>query len=61
MGHNGLKLKIINEECRIEECGIKILIIEANDPMRLEDAISVTPYIRSTAEDVRGETGTKTR
>ncbi|MBQ6560842.1 MAG: hypothetical protein IJL84_00675 [Paludibacteraceae bacterium] len=22
--------------------------------MRLEDAISVTPYIRSTAEDVRG-------
>jgi|GEM_PF-1076276 hypothetical protein len=49
MGHNELKLKIINEEC-----GIKNLDIESSNPMRLEDAISVTPYIRSAAEDVQG-------
>ena len=29
--------------------------------LRLEDAISTTSYIRSGAEDVRGEAGTKTR
>ena len=49
MGHNELKLKIINEECRI-----KNLDIESSNPMRLEDAISVTPYIRSGAKYVHG-------
>ena len=28
---------------------------ETHNPMRLEDAISVAPYIRSGAEDVRGQ------
>ena len=50
MGHNELKLKIINEECRI-----KNLDIESSNPMRLGDAISVTPYIHSGAEFVRGD------
>ena len=50
MGHNELKLKIINEECRI-----KNLDIESSNPMRLEDAISVAPYIHSGAEYVRGQ------